>query len=354
MFVADQRSAALERGLELASAAWSRERRRVDAGMNAITTTAKGCVSTAPEMTPPLHRRRNGNAMNSLRNAENCPFCASAVLRRYSVLTNDDAIGPRPVQVIECRTCLTAWQWPDSFSQDDAKAYYATQYGNSNSGYFDSLFKAKVCAIEFEFLKKNTSKKGTLLDIGAGAGVFVQHAILNGWKAQGVDLSFSSEHVTKGTVDDITGCFDVVTMWDVIEHVEDPHHVIQQAVDKLADDGLLILETGNYLSAERILNEENWWAFNPDHRWYHAPGTVETILRKCGLRQFEYADSNLRPDAKRPAPYQGPSLGHFALRAVKRPHRLARYIRQYQDLKSCSQRLPRLGNIGIFAVAARR
>lgn len=290
-----------------------------------------------------------------IRNDKNCPFCGSSTLRRYSVQTNDATIGPQPVSVVECRSCITAWQWPQKFTEDNAKEYYKKQYHTAESSkYFDPDYKLGISNIELDFVESVSNGRGSLLDIGAGAGVFVELARSHGWSAHGVDLSFASDFVVQGTVDDISDTYDVITMWDVIEHVEDPEAEISKASKKLTDKGILIIETGNYLSADRILNESDWWAFHPDHRWYHAPVVIERLLRKAGFNQLVYAKKLLRPGAVAPELYGGPRWPAFVAKAAKRPYRSWEYLRQYRDLKVSSERHPQLSQIGIFAVAASR
>lgn len=290
-----------------------------------------------------------------IRNGKSCPFCGSSKLRRFSVQTNDPTIGPRRVSVVECRECITAWQWPGGFTESDTKAYYQTQYTTGEaSKYFDLDYKSEISNIELDFVESVSKRPGSLLDVGAGAGIFVELAISRGWKARGLDLSFASNFVVQGTIDDITGKYDVITMWDVIEHVEDPENAIAKASEKLAETGVLIIETGNYLSTDRILNESTWWGFHPDHRWFHAPIVIENLLRKAGFNHIEYAKHNLRPNAEPTTDFIGPSRAYFFVKAAKRPHRIANYVRQFSDLWVSAQRHPHLSNIGIFALAARR
>ncbi len=294
--------------------------------------------------------------MRVIRNGTMCPFCGSTYLRRYTVEKLCDAkVEPAHVHVVECRLCISAWQWPGGLTESETQEYYQNQYSPLHRNpYYDPDRKKQTAQIQLDFVSSCFGQPGSLLDVGAGAGAFVELARSIGWRAQGIDLSVSSEFVAQGTIEDVNGHFDVITMWDVIEHVEDPESVIRMASTKLTDNGVLIIETGNYLSTDRILNEPNWWAFHPDHRWYHSPGVIEGLLRKSGLGQIEYAKHNLRPNAIAPDHYLGPSITEFVMKALKRPHRITGLNRQYSDLKVAARNYPNLASIGIFALAARK
>ncbi len=80
-----------------------------------------------------------------------------------------------------------------------------------------------------------------LLDIGCGKGQFVGVAREVGWDAWGVEFDegavetarhAGSQTVFAGSLDhpDLPAVFDVITLWDVIEHLQDPRGVLAQAL----------------------------------------------------------------------------------------------------------------------------
>ena len=106
---------------------------------------------------------------------------------------------------MECRECITAWQWPEGFTESDTKDYYQTKYTTAEaSTYYDPDYKLQISNIELDFVESAVKKRGSLLDVGAGAGHFVDLARSRGWNARGVDLSFASEFVDQGTIDDVS------------------------------------------------------------------------------------------------------------------------------------------------------
>ena len=77
------------------------------------------------------------------------------------------------------------------------------------------------------------------LAVGAGDGAFLQAAVDEGWEAMGLEPAAERNRedergfrIIAGTVDDLNYAerYDVITLWDVIEHVDDPRGPIEKCV----------------------------------------------------------------------------------------------------------------------------
>lgn len=100
--------------------------------------------------------------------------------------------------------------------------------------------------------------KGRLLDVGCAFGSFLELARRRGWEVSGVEISpyssrFAREEmnldVRTGTLTSDPpqpGSFDLVTFWDVLEHVTDVRDNLSVANTALKDGGYLILTTDNF------------------------------------------------------------------------------------------------------------
>ncbi|MBI3920323.1 MAG: class I SAM-dependent methyltransferase [Armatimonadetes bacterium] len=114
-----------------------------------------------------------------------------------------------------------------------------------------------------------------LLDIGCSLGIFLDMARERGFNCFGVEVSrpaaeFAARqpglHVLTGTLHQAgfdSGFFDVVTLWDVLEHVSDPLSVLQEARRVLKSGGLLVVRVPNvgfHLVRSRIVAQ-----FLPTH-----------------------------------------------------------------------------------------
>ena len=79
--------------------------------------------------------------------------------------------------------------------------------------------------------------------------------------------------------------FDVITMFDVIEHVRDPLAWLVRARELLAPGGLLVIETGDVASAWARLLGRHWYFLDPpQHLWYFTGDGLEALLARAGFR----------------------------------------------------------------------
>jgi 2-polyprenyl-3-methyl-5-hydroxy-6-metoxy-1,4-benzoquinol methylase len=121
-------------------------------------------------------------------------------------------------------------------------------------------------------------QRGRLLDIGCATGIFLNEMHRHGWEAQGVERShraatYARERfgltVYEGRIEDIRlpeRTFDVVTMWDVLEHVHDPRQVLQTIARLLKPAGLLVCSLPNPDSLEARLLKAAWVGYDlPRH-----------------------------------------------------------------------------------------
>jgi ubiquinone/menaquinone biosynthesis C-methylase UbiE len=132
-----------------------------------------------------------------------------------------------------------------------------------------------------------------LLDVGAYTGVFVDIASQHGWDAWGVEPSrWAVEqarsrglHVVQGTLKTAhlpPGHFDVVTMWDVIEHLTDPRKALLQVHRLLNPQGLLVVHTIDIESLFARLMGSHWPWLMEMHIYYFSRRTLRALLEKCG------------------------------------------------------------------------
>jgi 2-polyprenyl-3-methyl-5-hydroxy-6-metoxy-1,4-benzoquinol methylase len=300
-------------------------------------------------------------------NGDACGFCGGRRLKRFigGRRQRDDK---EAVRVVECPRCQVAWQWPLGRTAEDSEAHYEQRYsgtGSKDCRYFDPRERAAAAQAQLQFiLRLGRERRGSLLDVGAGMGYFVGEACAAGFDAVGVEPSrrgadaanarLERERVIRGTIDDLPAgaTFDVVTLWDVIEHVEMPLELIQQAAGRLGPGGWLVIETGNYQSNDRIKNGTSWWAFHPEHRWYFAPPVIEGLMRRAGLTAIVHADTVFRPDYH-PTRDQGASAAGLLRQTLKTPWQLPRHAAEFIALRAASRRWPDWVGLPIFTLAGR-
>jgi SAM-dependent methyltransferase len=138
----------------------------------------------------------------------------------------------------------------------------------------------------------------TALDVGAASGLLVAEAQRAGLDAMGIEPSRSLVELarTQNGVEVLCGVlpkaelegrqFDVVFLVDVIEHVADPIALLQHCVDRLAEEGLLVLATPDMSSLSAKLLGSCCWHYRLAHVGYFDRRSLEAALARVGLRAF--------------------------------------------------------------------
>ncbi len=133
-----------------------------------------------------------------------------------------------------------------------------------------------------------------LLDVGCYTGVFVEIAMEHGWDAWGVEPSrwavqqaqTRGLHVVQGTLDTLPlpqAYFDVITMWDVIEHLANPRGTVEQAWRLLKTGGLLVIHTIDIDSLFARMLDDRWPWLMEMHIYYFSRRTLGRLLESTGF-----------------------------------------------------------------------
>ena len=185
-----------------------------------------------------------------------------------------------PYRVVRCQGCGLVYTLP-RLEREQIEAMYQTAYWHSDEakefGYTDYLQDQELYLATYRMRRRvitiRKPEPGRVLDVGSAAGFFLATMAEIGWECHGVELSeymadksrelFGLEQIVSGSLVDLDlpeGSFDVITFWDVVEHLEDPIPHLQKAWRLLKPDGLLVVETQNV---------ESWFARLLGRRWQH-------------------------------------------------------------------------------------
>lgn len=143
---------------------------------------------------------------------------------------------------------------------------------------------------------KKLKSKGKILDVGCAMGFFLELAENNGFKATGIDVSEYAVNLAKKKYGDKVvqtslskakfpdKCFDVVTMFDLIEHLENPIEDLKKTSSLLKDNGLVVIQTGDTESKWARYSKKNWHFFAPpQHLFFYSKNNIKTLLQKAGF-----------------------------------------------------------------------
>ena len=214
-------------------------------------------------------------------------------------------------QVVECKRCRLQYINPrlkpsliiEGYSEGSDEAFISQAKGRE-------LTFAKTLKIIHKY-----ARNGKILDIGTAGGSFLQSAKKQGWDVYGCELNkwlcnWAKENygieVQQGTVFEQNyedNQFDVVTLWDVLEHVPDPKKVLEECHRILKPNGILVVNYPDIGSWIAKVMGRKWFFYLSVHLYYFTPKTMRKILRLSGFKTKE-----IRPH------YQKLGLGYLMVR----------------------------------------
>ncbi len=196
--------------------------------------------------------------------------------------------------------CGLLFVWP-ALQAPPQEIYQSDYFCGAKHGFGYADYDADKSVLEGFFrtfltsLSARIPQKGRLLDVGAATGHFVGMAAHAGWEAQGIDISAHSVAlgVAKGlkmeraTLDDFsapTASFDVLTLWDVIEHVPDPFAALDRSAALLKAGGYLVINTPDGDSGWARLMGPRWHALvPPEHIFIFNRRALGRMLKERGF-----------------------------------------------------------------------
>jgi SAM-dependent methyltransferase len=142
--------------------------------------------------------------------------------------------------------------------------------------------------------KKSTGK---LLDVGCAFGYFVELALSKGYDAYGFDPSHfaavqagklvGKARIKEGTIQSVAfpkQSFDIITLFDVFEHLQDPLNDMKKLSSLLKKDGVILIATGDTKSIAAKIFRRRWTFFiPPQHIFFFHRKNVRELLRRAGL-----------------------------------------------------------------------
>lgn len=214
-------------------------------------------------------------------------------------------------QIVRCKECGLIYVNPRLKEDIIVKGY---------SEGSDETFVSQKKGREITFnrsleLIEKYGRKGKILDIGTAGGSFLHVAQKRGWQVYGVEPNkWLCEWAKKSYKLDIKqgtifnnrfedNFFDVVTLWDVLEHVSDPTKVLKECNRILKKGGILVVnypDIGSWIS--RVMRSK-WVFLLTVHLYYFTPKTIKKILAKNG-----FAVLKIKPH------FQKLSLGYLVYR----------------------------------------
>jgi 2-polyprenyl-3-methyl-5-hydroxy-6-metoxy-1,4-benzoquinol methylase len=195
---------------------------------------------------------------------------------------------------VRCLACGFVYQNPQPDPESVLAAYQSVEdarYLEEREGRVHT-FRRSLSEVE------ELAAPGRLLDVGCHLGVFVEVSRDRGWDATGVDPSRWAVEtararglsVFRGTAASPLfepASYDVVTLWDVIEHLPDPAQELRQMRRLLRPGGLLALSTMDVDAPIARLMGRHWPWYMQMHLYYFSQRTLRDIVERAGFRVLD-------------------------------------------------------------------
>jgi len=206
--------------------------------------------------------------------------------------------------VMMCDQCGTQYLDPQPTDAKLSEIYSEDYFlgGNSEEAQAERhRMKTKTAMLMLDdLLAYQGEASGKLLEIGCGQGEFLVEAEARGYQVTGLEYSQHAAQVAESRLQNgqvIVGdlltanlpdnSFDVIVHTDVIEHVRDPHALLQEMHRLLTPNGILQMTTISLRSSSYRLLRRYWMEYKVEHLFYFSDNILYTMMYKTGFRRVQ-------------------------------------------------------------------
>ncbi len=230
-----------------------------------------------------------------------CAVCGSRLARKRWTVRDTLLDAPGEFTIVTCGNCGTLRLSPRPPFAERRQAFadgyplYDWALGRKQAPAAERVdrFRAQIAAIG------RMQAPGRLLDVGCGDGYFMLGMQQRGWQVRGIELhpevaAFARDQlgldVVAGAEHEVPwgGPYDCITLFGVLEDVDDPNACLARCRQSLAPGGLLVVQTHNIDSWEARLFGPHWFNVEaPRHVWHFGPRTLGRLLENNRFHQQE-------------------------------------------------------------------
>ena len=232
---------------------------------------------------------------------DKCPLCQSSAIKKRFACVDEFATGEQ-FDIFECTACGLAFTQnvPD---EKEIDRYYESptyiSHSNTSKGFVNRVYHIVRRIMLHKKARKvemlTGLKNGRLLDYGAGTGHFARLMETRGWSVTAIEKNGKARELALkefgfemlpvealSTIKDKE--LDVVTMWHVMEHIQEPDRMWDELHRILGDKGIAIIAVPNSASYDALKYKEYWAAYDvPRHLWHFTPSTIAQWGEKHGF-----------------------------------------------------------------------
>lgn len=241
-----------------------------------------------------------------------CKICSSSDTRKLFTSKNVHGrhlLGNEKFPVIECLKCRTVFT-DVVVDADYYKKYYLEDYYDPTSATESAAVRTVLDWVDFlghqrrmRIIKKFAQKGKRLLEIGCGRGAFLAR-LPEYFEKHGVEINDDGVSYIKAHYPDVTVYgekidlpgfsgnrkYDVILMWHVLEHIDDPNSFFQALKGLLAPNGVFICDIPNRDSLGFTLTKSNWFHLDtPRHLFFYNYTSLRALLKRHQLEIISFS-----------------------------------------------------------------
>lgn len=199
---------------------------------------------------------------------------------------------PLADRLVQCRECDLVFVSPRVHAPTIVASY---SEGEDPTFVSQAEARERTFAKSVERIEELTGGPGRVFDIGTAGGSFLAAAKARGWEVDGCEpnkwlASWGKRHygidIRPGPLTDHdlpTAAYDVVTLWDVVEHLPQPSAILERAKALVKPGGYLIVTFPDYGSPSARLLGRFWPFLSSVHLYYFSKRTMDRMLSKAGF-----------------------------------------------------------------------
>ena len=235
-----------------------------------------------------------------------CPVCGSAAIQ-HVLSAKDFTVSGEIFRINECMNCTLRFT-QDVPCAENREQYYKSEnyisHSNTSKGLINRLYqmiRKRTMVTKRRMIERTCGfRNGKLLDAGSGTGTFVNTMKEHGWDVTGLEPDAGARNLAKkeynlelfdeNKIYDLPlHSFDVITLWHVLEHIDDLSTYIQQLKALLKTNGRIFIAVPNYTSYDAMVYKNFWAAYDvPRHLYHFSPQSMKFLVEKYGMKIERY------------------------------------------------------------------
>lgn len=218
-----------------------------------------------------------------------CPICGSADIVEYYRGVSDYMTGEK-FDVSRCRACDVGFTNPQPRSMEKYYPRKYRRYNNVVQAVLGTLYRLRVSRWDRLF-----RTPGSALEIGCGDGLMLDALRKKGWTVAGTERTEEMADVARknlGLKVHVGGAgqipadeaYELIILFQVLEHLNDPLDTLKQCAAHLKPDGKLLVALPNLASWQSRYAKSLWFHLDvPRHLFHFSPTSLGHAMRLAGL-----------------------------------------------------------------------